>query len=458
MAYEGPHPLPLSSGGTNTTSLSNTNGTAYFDGTKLNTVAAGTSGFILTSNGTGSPPSYQANGSISTIDGDTGSVSGSTISVLAATSGSSVEFSPTSSTALNLTVTDSNQNTIIGSGAGNGTISGNGNVGLGQNALHSLTSGIYNCAIGNALGSLTIGEYNVGIVNGSLGLCTAGSNNIAIGYDALGACTSGSTNIAIGFGAASALTTPSFNIGIGYNSLASTTTGSQNVTMGYHSMLANTTGSSNTGIGLSALAGNTSGGFNCAFGIDSISTNTTGSQNCAFGANTLKAAGFSGNDNTILGTSSGSNYSGTESSNILIGFNVGGTTGESSVTRIANIRGKTTTQAAIACLVDTTGQLGTTSSSLRYKMNISDMGDDSSAILKMRPIKFNYKTHPDDPLQYGLIAEEVNEVMPQIVVRDLDGEIESVQYHILPALLLNELKKLDQKVRELQQVVHQRGV
>ena len=96
---------------------------------------------------------------------------------------------------------------------------------------------------------------------------------------------------------------------------------------------------------------------------------------------------------------------------------------------------------AIPVMIDTNGQLGTVSSSLRFKRDVADMGGASSRLMELRPVTFHYKTQPDGPLQYGLIAEEVEQVMPELVVRDATGQVETVAYHELPAMLLNELQK-----------------
>ena len=101
-------------------------------------------------------------------------------------------------------------------------------------------------------------------------------------------------------------------------------------------------------------------------------------------------------------------------------------------------------------LVDSANQLGTVSSSIRYKENVLDMDNVSSAILKLRPVTFDLKNRPSSKRQVGLIAEEAYEVMPDLVVHNMDGEIESVKYHDLPALLLNELQKAVKRIEVLE--------
>jgi polyhydroxyalkanoate synthesis regulator phasin len=170
----------------------------------------------------------------------------------------------------------------------------------------------------------------------------------------------------------------------------------------------------NTAIGFSAMNVNTTGSSNIAIGGDAGTVLTTGSYNIDIGN-----IGVAGEGNTIR-------------------------IGDINQTKtfIAGIRGRTTGQNnAVAVLIDSNGQLGTISSSLRFKQDVAAMGDTSSRLMELRPVTFHYKTQPDGPLQYGLIAEEVEQVMPELVVRDAAGQIESVAYHELPAMLLNELQK-----------------
>lgn len=219
--------------------------------------------------------------------------------------------------------------------------------------------------------------------------------------------------------------------------------GAANSGFGYHTLLALTTGFNNTAVGWSALAALQGGGNNVAIGLGALSNIVSGSAN------------------TCVGLNAGSNYTTTEINNICIGQSVSGTVGESSITRIgvqgtqakcfiAGIRGVTTDAAdAIAVLISSTGQLGTVSSSIRFKENIQDMG--STDVLNLRPVTFNFKSDESKSLQYGLIAEEVKEIMPRLVVYNQDGEVESVKYHELPVLLLNEIQKLNARIKILEE-------
>ena len=171
-----------------------------------------------------------------------------------------------------------------------------------------------------------------------------------------------------------------------------------------------------------------------------------------------------GEDNTAIGYAAGSALTLADSDNIMIkhvgvvadvntirlGTNGSGQ-GQQNLCFIAGIRGITTgTADAIAVLIASDHQLGTVSSSLRYKENVSDLADDSSIIYDLRPVKFNYKTHPTVP-SWGLIAEEVAEVFPQLAVYDDEKRPEAVKYHDLPVLLLNEIKKLAKRIEVLEQ-------
>lgn len=198
-------------------------------------------------------------------------------------------------------------------------------------------------------------------------------------------------------------------------------------------------------------------------GQNVLSAVTTGTANTALGSSSLQQVA-GGDGNTGLGYASGTNYTTTDSHNIAI--NAQGTTGDSHVMRIgrgtgtgfhqlnkafiSGIRGITTVNAdAVAVLIDSAGQLGTVSSSIRFKENVFDMSDDSSPVMNLRPVTFNYKTQPDKK-QYGLIAEEVLPIMPDLVVYNQEGEVESVKYQDLPALLLNELQKACERIKRLE--------
>jgi hypothetical protein len=225
------------------------------------------------------------------------------------------------------------------------------------------------------------------------------------------------------------------------------------VAVGFGSMFSNSTGYSNTAIGVGSLAFTTTGSSNTASGEDSLNSNTTGSSNTASGSYSLNS-NTTGSANIALGNAAGYNLT-TGSNNIDIGNQ--GVVAESNTIRIgdsnqskafiAGISGVTVTGAAV--LVSSSGQLGVASSSMRLKQDVADMGKASNRLMELRPVTFHYKSQPDGPLQYGLIAEEVNDVMPELVIRDATGQIETVAYHELPALLLNELQKQQAEIAKL---------
>ena len=364
------NPITVSQGGTGAatlTGLVSGNGTAALSAsaiTQYNVLVAGasnavvsispsTSGFVLTSNGTSANPTFKVlPTSLGTIAGNTGTATGTTITFDATTNaGSSISFSATGST-VSLNVTDGNINTLLGNGAGNGSITGQFNSGFGDQTLKSLTSGGQNTAVGTLAG----------------GLITSGQYNTYVGVNA-------GNNIKTGL----------YNVG--------------------------------------------------------------------------------------LGQLAGSGYTTNENSNISIGYNTAGTAGESNTLRIGNatapgpgglaasyiagITGKTSAAGA-AVYVNAANLLGTSTSALRFKENVHDIGTDSERIYDLRPVSFTYKYNPphvmqEDTLlkQYGLIAEEVENVIPEMVIYDLEGTIQTLRYQYLAPLLLNEIQKLKKEIETL---------
>jgi hypothetical protein len=273
--------------------------------------------------------------------------------------------------------------------------------------------------------------------------------NTAVGAGTLASDTTGEYNTAIGVGALAANTTGSGNTASGLVALNANTTGGENTAIGSSALQQNATGSGNTANGNVALLRNT-GSDNTAMGDGALDSNTTGSGNIAIGFE----AGFdapAGNNNSIYigNTGSASDNSGT----IQIG-----TPGTTSFF-VAGVSGVTTgLNNAVPAVVDSEGQLGTMSSSRRFKEDIQDMGDASSSLLRLRPVTFRYKQPYKDgskPVDYGLIAEEVADVYPDLVVKNKDGQIQTVQYQKLTPMLLNEVQKLhhdlDQQNQRAQQ-------
>src|SRR6266496_351724 len=215
----------------------------------------------------------------------------------------------------------------------------------------------------------------------------------------------------------------------------------------------------NTAEGTNALYKNTTGVGNTAAGMAALGSNTTGFSNTAIGAMALMI-NTTGNYNVALGDSAGQSLS-TGDNNIDIGHNVSGVAGESNTIRIGNkdiiatyIRGISGQTAAggAAVFVDSNGKLGTMSASTRFTDEIKPMDKASEAILTLKPVSFRYKQEidPKSIRQFGLIAEEVEKVNPDLVGRDEQGKVYSVRYDQVNAMLLNEFLKEHGKVEKLE--------
>jgi hypothetical protein len=267
------------------------------------------------------------------------------------------------------------------------------------------------------------------------------SNNLGLGPGALAANTSGSFNTAAGSDALQNNTKGSYNTATGSDALPVNTTGSNNTAVGALSMQFNTTGGSNTGIGYGALDLNTSGTGNTAVGYNALSNNTTGGNNIAIGPAAASNVGAGNSGNIHVGSPGASGDNGA----IRIG-----NPGDQTSFVVAGVRGVTTgSNDAVPVVIDSHGQLGTVNSSQRFKEDIHDMGNVSRALLQLRPVVFRYKDPFADgsrPIQFGLIAEEVAKVYPNLVAHSADGEIETVKYQVLDSMLLNELQRQDREI------------
>ena len=381
----------------------NANGVAYYDGTSVVTTTVGTSGQVLTSNGTGVAPTFQAaSGGVNTFhtDGSNATGSGGAITIAG---GSNIATSGASAT---VTVALASSPSVSGSlTAGTSVTATSGDI--------TATSGnfVSTAATSSSVGQFKIGGQNFGHMYGSF--------NLFLGREA------GNFTLTTGGGGSV------YNVACGYQCLTGLTTGQWNFGIGSQCLHGVTSGTENVGIGDSALYKITTGGYNVAIGA---------------------GAGYA--------------YTSSESSNIIIGGNQG-TLGESNVLRIGNGTGTGTNQqnkafisgiqgitvTGTAVLVSSSDQLGIAVSSRKYKDNIQDMGSASSEIFNLRPVTFTYKEKPEEGQQPGLIAEEVNEIMPQLVVMDQQNEPQSVKYHELPVMLLNEMQKMMKRIELLEQEV-----
>jgi trimeric autotransporter adhesin len=327
------------------------------------------------------------------------------------------------------------------------------NVAVGWEALESNTVASANTAVGyQALQSFTTGPAGFE----QLGLCTAvgfqalandtgfGFGNSALGYQALKSNTTGGGNTAIGFGALRD-NTESGNTAIGSAALFTNTTGFNNTAVGV-SALASNNGIQNTAVGNSALASNTSGFENTASGEAALIQNTMGIGNTAVGWNTL-ANNTTGNGNVALGHEAGTQATG--DGNVYIGATVHGVAGESNACYIRSIFGQTSAS-GVQVFINSDNKLGTVTSSKRFKEDIKRMDKASEAILALQPVTFRYKKDfdPSGTPQFGLVAEEVERVNPDLVVHDKDGKPYSVRYDQVNAMLLNEFLKEHRKVEE----------
>ena len=290
------------------------------------------------------------------------------------------------------------------------------NTALGTGALVNNTTGQYNTAIGSfSLDNNTDGQVNTAVGSHVFRFNTTGSDNTAVGDDVLYSNTTGHDNTASGGGAFYFNTTGSYNTGIGVGALNMNSTGNDNVAIGYWALLNNTDGHDNTAVGFGALQSNVHGFSNIALGLYAGSGITTGNNNIDIG--NVGAHG--------------------DSRRIRIG-----TAGIHSNTFIAGISGATVAD-GVGVIVGGNGQLGTVVSSARFKEAIKPMDKASEAILALKPVTFRYKHEldPDGIPQFGLVAEEVEKVNPDLVARDEQGKPYTVRYDAVNAMLLNEFLK-----------------
>jgi hypothetical protein len=395
-------------------------------------------------------------------------------------------------------------NTAVGNSALQSNVYGQNDTAVGANALISSNAADYNTAVGvSAMYGNTNGGNNVAIGVQALQASANGSDNTAVGFDALYANTANGAT-AIGFQAMNGNVDGGYNVALGYQALYTNTSAQYNTAAGYQSLYMNN-GSFNAAFGTFALEENTSGGANTALGNSALVTNTTGGSNTAVGSNALYGAGspaqplMTGSYNAALGAgalssvSSGSDNIGvgydalqhdsTGSNNIAIGYqaelnvttgsdniiigNAGtptdnkliriGTEGTQKKALIAGIYSNTAVS-GLAVVIGSNGELGAVSSSERFKTAIEPMAANTAKLQQLRPVTFRYKADPQRTLRYGLIAEEVAKVYPELVVRDQKGRIDGVRYDELAPMLLNEMQQeqatiaaQNQKIASLEQ-------
>src|SRR5215470_12090577 len=319
------------------------------------------------------------------------------------------------------------------------------NTAEGTDALFSLTTGTENTAVGfDALTSNTTGDSNTATGSIALESNTTGVRNTANGFAALNSNTTGERNTATGRAALVNNTTGNNNTADGHDALFNNLTGLRNEAGGSFAMFSNTTGNHNTATGYFALFSNTTADSNTADGYDALVNNTTGA------------------DNIALGNFAGSNLT-TGDNNIDIGNQ--GVAGEANTTRVGTVGTQTATYIAgimakpspmgMPVFINANGQLGSAPPSARFKDEIRPMDKASETILVLKPVTFRYKKDldPDRTLQFGLIAEDVAKVNPDLVVRDGDAKVYTVRYDAVNAMLLNEFLKEHKKVEAQQATI-----
>lgn len=316
-------------------------------------------------------------------------------------------------------------NTFVGASSGNRTNATIGNTGIGQITLQSIAGGISNTIVGHASGNA--------LVNGSFN-CSLGEGSLFNSGDLTGC------------------------VAIGWHTQISAS-GNYNVGIGYSVMTGGVSGTDNFGGGRACLGSLGAGNGNVAIGATSAQNITTGSNNTVLAYNALAGSFNTGSTNLILGTGSGNSYTAAESNNILLANSgvasenntmrigtSGSGTGQVNRAYVAGVNGVTVTGSAVLCATD--GQLGTVVSSEKYKKDIQTL--ESSEILELRPVSFLYKNDETQFPQVGLIAEEVEKVIPRLCVYDNSGQLQSVKYHEIPTYLLLEIQKLNKRIEFLE--------
>jgi Chaperone of endosialidase len=363
---------------------------------------------------------------------------------------------------------------------------GVGNTAVGWYSLSNTDSNSFNTGLGAGALCLNIGDANTAVGTAAMLSNFSGFENVANGYEALLYNTTGSYNNAVGAFALYFNMDGSFNNAVGNQALAQNVHAGNNTAIGdlaltnndymggnvayfntavgAQALYYNVDGNSNTAVGWQALYYNDDGNFNTANGGFALFSNVSGGRNTAIGYSALSGAkaessvndntavgfqalfnNFEGNRNTAVGVNAGSNVFGA-SNVICIGANVAGANTPDTCF-IGNIRGVTTiNNDAIPVRIDSAGQLGTESSSRRYKTDIKPMDTASESILSLKPVSFRYKVHKDGTPNFGLIAEEVARVNPDLVIFGSDGKPYTVRYDAVNAMLLNEFLKEHRRV------------
>ena len=339
----------------------------------------------------------------------------------------------------------------------------------GTNALQNLTTGAANTAAGwYSLFTTSTGSFNTGVGAGTLTLNNADSNT-AVGAAALLLNTTGIENTAVGTAALVHNDTSQQNTATGAFALSNHVSGNANTAIGANALFSDTTGQINTAVGAGALfavnngfngsfntavgaaaLGNNTNADNTAVGASALANNTSGHDNTAVGVSAL-ASNSTGSNNIAIGALSAGQSVSTASHVICIGSQGGNNDNSCWIGQIFNA----SSPGGSAVFIDANDRLGTVTSSKRFKEDIRAMDKDSEALFALKPVSFHYKKEID-PMrtsQFGLVAEDVEKVNPDLVVRDNEGKAYSVRYDQVNALLLNEFLKEHRKVEKLEATV-----
>ena len=262
----------------------------------------------------------------------------------------------------------------------------------------------------------------------------SGYSNVSDGYEALYSNSSGFNNTASGYLALFNNFTGHQNSAIGSEALYSNTSGDNNIAIGANSLRADSTGGGNVGLGVATLQSTTVGENNLALGANALTRNVSGSSNTAIGANA--GLNITGKNNIDISNEG-------QSSDVGV-IRIGDT---QTATYVAGVATSKVTGGAV--YITSSGQLGTLASSERYKVGVETMGAATNKVQELRPVTYRLKSDPAGSLQYGLIAEEVAKVYPDLVFRNAEGEIEGVRYEELTPILLNDAQQARKDMRQL---------
>ncbi len=295
---------------------------------------------------------------------------------------------------------------------------------------------------------------NTKLGTGALANKTAGTDNTAIGFDALERDTSGNGNTAVGSGALQNNTAGIANTAVGFNALFSNIDGTLNTAVGPGALGDNTSGLVNTAVGVNALSSNTTGESNVALGIDALDSNIGGSDNTGIGADALNT-NATGHHNTAVG--SGANVS-TDGLSNATAIGAGAVADGSNLVVLGNtsvVLVKTSGDLRVkSCVTSGDGSTaiaGICASDARLKTGIRPFPFVVDRLAKLQPVYFHWKPEEYPELQlgtgesYGLIAQEVEKVMPELVSEDSKG-FKAVHYSMLPLMMLQGMKEQQQEI------------